>query len=205
MSLHCGCMFKGNCVMQKNKTAKWDMGEGKRTAQTHLSIIPLVSPPLRSHQRSIQPPITKRRNGLAFYSSEIHRLYIRTQFGLVMRLRLCISPCRQPNLQLPAHMGALAGRLRGNRLGKVLPSFIWKGCGGAKKRKKEECGGSPRVIFSTRPWEISEFWGQGCVLTRALNIRSAPLPHSGGSLQKRWKIWRSGGQGVYLHLLQWGI
>lgn len=127
------------------------MGEGKRTAQTHLSIIPLVSPPLRSHQRSIQPPITKRRNGLAFYSSEIHRLYIRTQFGLVMRLRLCISPCRQPNLQLPAHMGALAGRLRGNRLGKVLPSFIWKGCGGAKKRKKEECGGSPRVIFSTRP------------------------------------------------------
>lgn len=164
------------------------MREGKRTAKTHLPIIPLVSPPLRSHQGSIQPPITKRRNGLAFYSSEIHRLYIRTQFGLVMRLRLCISPCRQPNLQLPAHMGALAGRLRGNRLAKVLPSFIWKGCGGAKKEKKrEDCGGSPRVIFSTRPWEISEIWGQGCFLTRALNIRSPPPPHLCGSLRAKMK------------------
>lgn len=151
------------------------MREGKRTAQTHLPIIPLVWPPLRSHQRSIQPPITKRRNGLAFYSSEIHRLYIRTQFGLVMRLRLCISPCRQPNLQLPAHMGALAGRLRGNRLGKVLPFFIRRGGGSKKKRKERVCGGSPRVIFSTRPWEISEIWGQGCFLTRVLNIH--PLPH----------------------------
>lgn len=99
-----------------------------------------------------------------------------------MRLRLCISPCRQPNLQLPAHMGALAGRLRGNRLGKVLPSFIWKGGGGAKK--EEECGGSPRVIFPTRPWEISEIWGQGCFLTRALNTHpsSFRLPHSYGSV-----------------------
>lgn len=83
---------------------------------------PLVSAP---------PPLFptsnyKEKKCLAFYSSEIHRLYIRTQFGLVMRLRLCISPCRQPNLQLPAHMGALAGKLWGNRLGKVVPFFIWK-------------------------------------------------------------------------------
>lgn len=54
-----------------------------------------------------------------------------------MRLRLCISPCRQPNLQLPAHMGALAGRLRGNRLGKVLPSFIWKRRWWSKKKEKK--------------------------------------------------------------------
>lgn len=206
MSLHCGCMFKGNCVMQKNKTAKWDMGEGKRTAQTHLSIIPLVSPPLRSHQRSIQPPITKRRNGLAFYSSEIHRLYIRTQFGLVMRLRLCISPCRQPNLQLPAHMGALAGRLRGNRLGKSVAFFHLERMWWSKKgrEKKEDCGGSPRVIFSTRPWEISEIWGQGCFFNKGSEYTlTSPAPTCVDRCEQRWKIWRIGGQDVYLRLLQW--
>lgn len=97
--------------------------EGRKcSGQTHLSVIPLVSalPPLFPTSNY------KEKKCLAFYSSEIHRLYIRTQFGLVMRLRLCISPCRQPNLQLPAHMGlCLAGRLWGNRLVKVLPFFIW--------------------------------------------------------------------------------
>lgn len=91
-------------VVEKNSKVRYE--ERKCSGQTHLSIIPWS---LCSHPPS-QPPITKRRNASLSHSSEIHRLYIRTQFGLVMRLRLCISPCRQPNLQLPAHMGALLSR-----------------------------------------------------------------------------------------------
>lgn len=88
----------------------------------------------------------KEKKCPAFYRSEIHRLYIRTQFGLVMRLCLCISPCRQPNLQLPAHMGALLSR-------KALRKYTGKS---VAFFHLEETLSSPCVVFSKWPWEISK-------------------------------------------------
>lgn len=108
---------RGRATFWKHSWRKLCNVEGKKKLQSEIRGKKMFRTkssfhnPLVSELPSFFPTSNyKEKKCLAFYSSEIYRLYIRTQFGLVMRLRLCISPCRHPNLQLPAHMGALLSR-----------------------------------------------------------------------------------------------
>lgn len=138
-------MFRDNCVTQPGKIAKVRYERRKRTRQTHLSLIPCfcASTPLPSLQ-------LQREGTLHFLLLGNTQTQHRNSIWFGNETALVHFPVQTDQSSIASTHGALAGRLRGNWLGKVLPFFIWKG--------------SPCVIFSTWPWEnvprfgLNELW-----------------------------------------------